>query len=125
MKKIFKYILPICVCIFLSSCGHKIKRCSGVVTYILNDTMKMKVGNKDAIFFIKGVDYDGGVVVVNDSAEITYVGSNLNGRAVLIRLIPPKSHIIDIKKDTTKELMTSPASPERIKKFKKFIKDGK
>jgi len=126
MKKLFIYVLPfMCICLLLPSCGRKLKRCSGVVTYIQKDTLKMKVGNDNAVFITIGANYDSGVVTVKDSAEVTYIGSSTNKRAILVRLITKKGHIIDIKKDTSKVLITTPAPPAQVKKFKKFIKEEK
>jgi hypothetical protein len=126
MKNLYKYILPaLCICLTLSSCKPKLKRCSGIITYIQKDTIKMKIGDKDAVFLTAGANFERGIVVASDSAEVTYLGSFSNGKAVLIRLIPPKSHIIDVKTDTTKQLITTPASPAKLKKFKEFIKKEK
>lgn len=125
-NRILRYLLPLmCICMMLTSCGHKLKSCSGIVTYIQKDTLKMKVGKDEATFLTVGGKYDNGIVVVEDSAEVTYIGTLSKGRAMLIRLIPKKGRIIDIKKDTTKVLVTSPAPPAQVKKFKKFIKEEK
>ncbi|MCK9160950.1 MAG: hypothetical protein M0P00_10805, partial [Bacteroidaceae bacterium] len=77
---------------------------------------------RDFKFDITKAKYDCGAVMEKDSVMIRYIGNiHKDAHAVLIKLIPT-SRIIDIEKDTTAELLTTPASQNEMKRFKDFVK---
>lgn len=126
MKRLLLYISSLLfICSLFTSCKPKIKQCSGVVTFINNDTLKMKIANDSALFVLNKATFDNGAVAINDSAEVSYMGSLSEGHAVLVRLIAPKSHIINIKTDTTKVVKTKPASKKDVENLNKFVKTEK
>jgi hypothetical protein len=123
MKRLLLYISSLLfICSLFTSCKPKIKQCAGVVTSIKNDTLKMKIANDSALFILDKATFDNGAVAINDSAEVSYMGSLSEGHAVLVRLIAPKSHIINIETDTTKVIKTKPASKKDVENLSKAVK---
>lgn len=82
-------------------------------------TMVAKIDGHDITFDIKQAKYDNGFVMAGDSVTVFYVGNLRDGKvtAGLIRLIPRKPHIVDVKFDDSKELKTKTMTEEETKTF--------
>lgn len=82
-------------------------------------TMVAKIDGHDITFDIKQAKYDNGFVMAGDSVTVFYVGNLRDGKvtAGLIRLIPCKPHIVDVKFDDSKELKTKTMTEEETKTF--------
>lgn len=82
-------------------------------------TMVAKIDGRDITFDLKQAKYDNGFVMAGDSVTVFYVGDLREGKvkAGLIRLIPRKPHVVDVKFDDSKELKTKTMSDEETKAF--------
>ena len=125
MKKSTVILCAACVGFVLTSCKPKLKDCKGLVTQVEfnQDTLKsMKVQTADGefIFNLKDVRFNEGIMMKNDSVIVNYIqGRHDTLRALVVTVLPKSAHYIDIKKDTTKELLTSPLPVDSILKRKK------
>jgi hypothetical protein len=118
MKKLIRVILPVlCVVLLFASCKPKIKQVNGRVTYFRQDTIKVMVDGDEETYLTDGAQILGGMPMVKDSVEIM----RIKDRVQIMRLIPPKGHIIDIHKDTTKVVMTKPMKKGEKEKLEKFV----
>ena len=115
MKNLLKTAFVIVLCASsLTSCKPKLKKVTGVVANVemsnLGDTLKsMKlVHDKDTmVFSLKEARYSNGEMMKSDSVDVHYVKGNGDTlRAMLVFVKPKPSKVIDIKADTTKELLT-------------------
>lgn len=106
----------------IASCKPEIKLCTGRIKKLTDSTLVLNIDKRDFKFDITKAKYDSGAVMEKDSVMIRYIGNiHKDAHAVLIKLIPA-SRIIDIEKDTTTELLTTPASQNEMKRFKDFVK---
>ena len=82
-------------------------------------TMVAKIDGRDITFDIKQAEYDNGFVMTGDSVTVFYVGElrDVKVKAGLIRLVPRKPHVVDVKFDDSKELKTKPMTEEETKAF--------
>ena len=126
MKK-FKPIsfLLFCICLLMVSCKPEIKQCSGRIKTLTDSTIVLRNEGKEYVFNIKRAKYINGAIMKSDSVLIHYIGNiKGNAQALLIKLVPV-SHFIDIKKDTSQILITTPAKKEEAKKLREFVETSK
>ncbi len=125
MKKSTIILCVASICFVLTSCKPKLKDCRGLVTQIeLNkDTlksMKIQTSKGELVFNLKDVRFTKGVMMKNDSVIVNYIrGRHDTLRALVVTVLPTSAHYIDVKKDTTKELLTSPLPVDSIVKKNK------
>ena len=97
-----------------SSCKEKIKDKDGVVTSVsmsqLGDTlysMKIFDGKDTLVFSLRDAEYDNGVMLKDDQVTVHYIKGNGDTlRALLVYVKPSATKTIEIKPDTTKELLS-------------------
>ena len=125
MKRSTVILWAVCVSFVLTSCKPKLKDCRGLVTQVEfnQDTLKsMKVQTADGelVFNLKDVRLNEGIMMKNDSVIVNYIrGRHDTLKALVVTVLPKPAHYIDIKKDTTKELLTSPLPVDSIVKKNK------
>lgn len=102
-------------CIFsLASCEEKIKEKDGVVTSVdasqYGDTiysMKVFDGEDTLVFSLKDARYDNGIMLKDDKVKVHYLKGNGDTlKAVLVYVKPNPSKVIELKPDTTKQLLS-------------------
>lgn len=78
-------------------------------------------------FAIKQATFDNGFVMAGDSAVVHYIGSLSDDpvKAVLIKLIPKKGHVVDAVYDPNKKLETAPMTPEKVKSLEEGVEFAK
>ncbi len=98
----------------LSSCKEKLKKVEGVVKSVdatkhSHDlkTMKIYDGQDTLLFSLKDAQYSNGLMLNGDSVQVHYIkGHGDTLRALLVYVKPAPAKVIDLKKDTTKVLLT-------------------
>lgn len=116
MKKyLIALMMTAAVCATLTSCSEKLKKASGVVANVessnLGDTLKsMKLfdGEDTLVFALKEAQYNNGVMLAKDSVDVYYLKGHHTDtlRAMLVYVKPQPAHVIEVKVDTTKKLLT-------------------
>jgi uncharacterized protein involved in exopolysaccharide biosynthesis len=118
MKKFIGIIIPVlCVVLLITSCKPKLKQVNGRVTYFRQDTIKVMVDGDEKTYLTDQAQFLGGMPMVKDTVEIM----RLRDKAQIVRLIPPKGHIVNIKAKSNKPLLTSPAPKDNAEREKKFL----
>lgn len=98
----------------LVSCKEKLKKVSGVVTSVetsyIGDTvksMRLYDGEDTLVFALREAQYNNGMMLKGDSVDVHYIkGRGDTLRAMLVFVKPAPAKVIDIKTDTTKEILT-------------------
>lgn len=115
MKKYFFAWAILLGCVFsFASCQEKIKETQGVVTSVdgsqYGDTirsMKMLADGDTLVFTLKDARFDNGVMLKGDRVKVHYISGNGDTlRALLVYVKPNPSKVIEIKQDTTKQLLS-------------------
>lgn len=120
MKKKYLSIIVCATLLFLASCNsEELKTTSVKVNGMTDTTMVAKIDGHDITFDIKQAKFDNGFVMTGDSVTVFYVGNLRDGKvkAGLIRLVPRKPHIVDVKFDDSKELKTKTMTEEETNAF--------
>jgi hypothetical protein len=100
----------------LSSCKPKLKDVSGLVTDVdmegttrhdTVNTMRLYNGEDTLLFSMKDAQYNNGMVLKGDSADVSYIAGNGDTlRALLVHVKPRPAQVIKVTVDTTKTLKT-------------------
>ena len=115
MKKCLIAWVVLLGCTFsFSSCEEKLKEKEGVVTSVdaskLGDTfysMKVYDGTDTLLFSLKDARYSNGVAIKDDQVRVNYINGNGDTlRAMLVYVQPKPSQAIEIKPDSSKELLS-------------------
>ena len=90
-------------------------------------TFVSNIDDHRVTFDIKQATFDNGFVMAGDSAVVHYIGSLSDDpvKAVLIKLIPKKGHVVDAVYDPNKKLETAPMSPEEEKSLEEGVEFAK
>lgn len=101
--------------------------CAGKINKMTDTTIVTKIGDYEITFNTKKAEYTNGVVMPGDSVTVHYIGDLKEkwARALLIRLIPSQSNVVNAVHDSSKELMTAPKSEEDVKQLEEFVKKEK
>ena len=99
-----------------TSCKEKLKDVTGVVTAVdmtgdhTGDTihsMRLYNGEDTLLFTVKDARFTNGIMLVGDSADISYIsGHGDTLRALLVHVKPTPAKVINLETDTTKTLLT-------------------
>lgn len=115
MKKCLIAWVVLLGCTFsFSSCEEKLKEKEGVVTSVdaskLGDTiysMKVYDGADTLLFSLKDARYSNGVMLKDDQVRVNYINGNGDTlRAMLVYVRPKAFKAIEIKPDSSKELLS-------------------
>lgn len=115
MKKYLFVLLATVLSVgFLASCKQELRQVDGVVTSVetsrMGDSVKaMRLfdGADTLLFSLRDARYNNGVMLKGDSVQVGYIkghGDTLCALLVYVRPAPAK--VIDIKADTTKQILT-------------------
>ena len=126
MKKVLGFLMAVAAVALLSVGCHKAERAdaTGLVEEITDSMMIVKIDGSKVKFDITECVFTNGAVMYGDSVIIGYVG-NLSAAysvAETCYLIVKPSPTVEVGVvDTTKELKTRPADPERRKEVSKML----
>ena len=126
MKKVLGFLMAVAAVALLSVSCHKAERgdATGLVDEITDSVMIVKIDGSKVKFDITECVFTNGSVMYGDSVVISYVGdlSASYSVAETCYLIVKPSPTVEVGVvDTTKELKTRPANPERRKEVSKML----
>ena len=126
MKKVLGFLMAVAAVVLLSVSCHKAERgdATGLVDEITDSVMIVKIDGSKVKFDITECVFTNGSVMYGDSVVISYVGdlSASYSVAETCYLIVKPSPTVEVGVvDTTKELKTRPADPERRKEVSKML----
>ena len=126
MKKVLGFLMAVAAVALLSVSCHKAERgdATGLVDEITDSVMIVKIDGSKVKFDITECVFTNGSVMYGDSVVISYVGdlSASYSVAETCYLIVKPSPTVEVGVvDTTKELKTRPADPERRKEVSKML----
>ena len=123
MKKLIGFLFASVAVLLLSvSCRHKMEHgeVRGLIDEMNDSAMVVKIDGSKVKFDITVASFTHGAVMYGDSVIVYYIGDLSMKRALAesVYLIDRPSRIIEIprnpeKRDTTAEMITRPADPER------------
>lgn len=92
-----------------------------------DSTLVTIIDDHQVTFDYKQATFDNGFVMAGDSAVINYIGSLSDEpvKAVLIKLIPKKGHVVNAVYDPNKKLETAPMTPEQQKQLEEGVEFAK
>lgn len=118
MKKKFAiaFVLTVLFANVFTSCREKLKDVTGIVTAVdmtgdhagdTIHTVRLYNGEDTLLFTVKDARYTNGIMLVGDSADISYIsGHGDTLRALLVHVKPAPTKVINLETDTTKTLLT-------------------
>ena len=126
MKKVLGFLMALAAVALLSVGCHKVVRgdATGLVDEITDSVMIVRIDGSKVKFDITECAFTNGSVMYGDSVIISYVGdlSASYSVAETCYLIVKPSPTVEVGVvDTTKELKTRPADPERRKEVSKML----
>ena len=126
MKNVLGFLMAVAAVALLSVSCHKAERgdATGLVDEITDSVMIVKIDGSKVKFDITECVFTNGSVMYGDSVVISYVGdlSASYSVAEICYLIVKPSPTVEVGVvDTTKELKTRPADPERRKEVSKML----
>lgn len=128
MKKLLS-IITICLIAILSfsACSEEIKRTNVSIKQMTDSTLLTIIDDHQVTFDYKQATFDNGFVMAGDSAEINYIGSLSDDpvKAVLIKLIPKKGHVMNAVYNPNKKLETAPMTKEEEQELEEAIEFAK
>lgn len=128
MKKFLSVIIVCFVALLaFNACGDEIKSTKVSIQSMTDTTFVSVIDDHRVTFDIKQATYDNGFVMAGDSAVVHYIGSLSDDpvKAVLIKLIPKKGHVVDAVYDPNKKLETAPMTPEEVKSLEEGVEFAK
>ena len=92
-----------------------------------DSTLVTIIDDHQVTFDYKQATFDNGFVMAGDSAVINYIGSLSDDpvKAVLIKLISKKGHVMNAVYDPNKKLETAPMTKEEEKDLEEAIEFAK
>ena len=92
-----------------------------------DSTLVTIIDDHQVTFDYKQATFDNGFVMAGDSAVINYIGSLSDDpvKAVLIKLISKKGHVMNAVYDPNKKLETAPMTKEEEKELEEAIEFAK
>lgn len=92
-----------------------------------DSTLVTIIDDHQVTFDYKQATFDNGFVMAGDSAEINYIGSLSDEpvKAVLIKLIPKKGHVMNAVYDPNKKLETAPMTDKEVKEMEEGVEFAK
>ena len=128
MKKLLS-IITVCLIAILSfnACSEKIKSTNVSIKQMTDSTLLTIIDDHQVTFDYKQATFDNGFVMAGDSAVINYIGSLSDDpvKAVLIKLISKKGHVMNAVYDPNKKLETAPMTKEEEKELEEAIEFAK
>ena len=128
MKKILSVIIVCFVALLaFNACSDEIKSTKVSIQSMTDTTFVSVIDDHRVTFDIKQATFDSGFVMAGDSAVVHYIGSLSDNpvKAVLIKLIPKKGHVVDAVYDPNKKLETAPMTPEKVKSLEEGVEFAK
>ena len=128
MKKLLS-IITICLIAILSfnACSEEIKSTNVSIKQMTDSTLLTIIDDHQVTFDYKQATFDNGFVMAGDSAVINYIGSLSDDpvKAVLIKLIPKKGHVMNAVYDPNKKLETAPMTDKEVKELEEGVEFAK
>lgn len=92
-----------------------------------DSTLVTIIDDRQVTFDYKQATFDNGFVMAGDSAVINYIGSLSDDpvKAVLIKLIPKKGHVMNAVYNPNKKLETAPMTKEEEQELEEAIEFAK
>ena len=99
--------------IILGSCNSKPQESVVRIDEMTDSTITVSNGSESGEFSLVGAVLTNGAVMVTDSVKIVFTGSfgSKSSKLQSIQLIDRPSKVIELKEDTTRELLTVPVEP--------------
>ena len=110
-----------------NACSDEIKSTKVSIQSMTDTTFVSVIDDHRVTFDIKQATFDNGCVMAGDSAVVHYIGSLSDDpvKAVLIKLIPKKGHVVDAVYDPNKKLETAPMTKEEVKELEEGVEFAK
>lgn len=127
MKHKLLYTLLLLSTVFFASCRKEVKNITGEVRMLSLRYMDVDIDGHSVRFDMKDAQITNGALMPEDSVAIDYIGSlqSQKAQALLVRLIPKQGHIVSLKPDTTKQLVTEEATAQEQKASAEFLRISK
>ena len=128
MKKFLSVIIVCFVALLaFNACGDEIKSTKVSIQSMTDTTFVSVIDDHRVTFDFEQATFDNGFVMAGDSAVVHYIGSLSDDpvKAVLIKLIPKKGHVVDAVYDPNKKLETAPMTKEEVKELEEGVEFAK
>jgi len=127
MKRILSIVFCLAFIMLFNACREEMKVTSVKLNGVTDSTIVTKIDGHEIVFSIKEATFDNGMVMAGDSVTVHYVGDMGQGtaRALLIKLIPRKGHVVNAVYDPSKELKTDSLSDTDLKSMHEAIEFAK